>query len=321
MLPKVTILVPSYNHSLYIADAIKSVWDQSYPDLQLIVVDDGSSDQSYEIICKLAAISPIEMLVVRQANQGICPTLNHALSLATGEVIGILASDDLMMPNRLLQEAVIFSKNSELKVLYSNGCFQYEGKSYGDVHKVIKTFLKRGIDFTLKKLLKNAPGFYIQAMLIKKDFLLFVGAFDEETGSDDWSLHIRIFRALNKSTNYIYFENNAFMYRLHDLQNHRNRNFLSPMKRRVVRKYFSLEGRAHYICNEYLRSALFNLLKGDFTRARRCLKKVYSIGSVNGVPWKCIAGQSIKVPPFLVRNILNKFTKLLLSIKKNTNKL
>ena len=310
-LPKVSILVPSYNHSAYIADVIKSIWAQDYPHLQLIVVDDGSTDGSFEIINQLASISPIEMVAVHQPNQGICPTLNHALCLATGELIGVLASDDLMMPNRLLREGVQFSMYQDLKVLYSNGCFQYKNKTYGDVHQAIKVNLKQGIASTLSTLLTQAPAFYIQAMLIKKDFLLAIGGFDEETGSDDWALHIRIFKALKSSAEYLFFENNAFMYRLHEKQNHRDGEFMSPMKRRVVRKYFSLEGRAHYFCDEYLKHAVRSFLSGDFKKSKHYAKKVISVGFINGTPWACMTEKMLKMPSFLIRNYFFKFRNVL----------
>ena len=301
--PKISVLVPSYNHRLYIAETIKSIWDQNYPNLQLVVVDDGSTDGSFELISQMALHSPIEMVVVTQSNKGLCKTLNHALSLASGEIISVIASDDVMMPERLLKEAPYFLNNEELKVLYSNGCFCHLDKIYGDVHNSIKVFLKRGITPTLQSLLTKSPALYMQAMLISRELLCAIGGIDEETGSDDWALNIRVFQSLKKSDEYIFLENNAFMYRLHAQQNHRVRQFMSPMIRRVVRKYFSLENRSHYFCNQYLKCAFRCFFSGNLKKSIRYLKKVFMVANAPGIPWKCIGGKILNIPNLLVRNV------------------
>jgi alpha-1,3-rhamnosyltransferase len=304
--PKVSILIPSYNHAAYIEQTIRSVWEQDYPNLELVIVDDGSTDNSREIIAGLKAISPITMIVAEQENARICKTLNRALALSSGQIIGLLASDDMMLPDRLNQEVQWFKSEPLLKVLYSNGQFQSDGKNFGEAHKVIKAYLKRGIVATRDHLLRTAPGFYIQAMLIRREFLLELGGFDEETGSDDWSLNIRIFQTLQQEKEFIFLDRNSFLYRAHESQTHRTNEFMRPMKRKVVRKYFSLENRAKYTCQNYIKNAFGLCIQRKFMLAGRYIIKTCYIAFSKGIPLVCMLRFSFDFPGYAYRELVRR---------------
>ena len=92
--PRVSVLMPAYNHERFVEQAVRSVWEQTARDIELIVIDDGSTDSTAEILQALAAGSPIPMKVSVQANAGISTTLNRAAGQARGEWVSILASDD-----------------------------------------------------------------------------------------------------------------------------------------------------------------------------------------------------------------------------------
>jgi alpha-1,3-rhamnosyltransferase len=307
--PKISILIPSYNHGFFIEKTIRSVWEQNYSNLELIIVDDGSIDGSREVLARLQLISPITMIVIEQKNAGICPTLNKALEKSTGTIIGFLASDDMMLPDRLNQEVYQFTKNKKLKVLYSNGQFQTEGKIFGDAHKHIKQYLKRGITATRDHLLITAPGFYIQAMLIRRDFLLSLGGFDDETGSDDWSLNIRIFKTLVSKDEFRFVDRFSFLYRIHKNQMHRGSGFMSPMKRKVVRKFFTIENRAKFVCQNYAKKALGLCLERKFNQARRYISKAFHIAFSHGVPVACLVKFSFELPAYAYRELIRRLKR------------
>jgi alpha-1,3-rhamnosyltransferase len=298
---KISILIPCYNHAAFIEQSIRSVWDQDYLNIELIIVDDGSKDNSLELIANLKSISPIEMIVVEQKNGGICKALNHALKVSSGDLIGVLASDDIMLPKRISHEIKYFNSQENLKVLYSSGRFKSDDRIFGDIHKSIKPTLKRGIIPTRNYLLNTVPAFFIQAMLIKRDFLLNIGGFDEETGSDDWSLHIRIFQSLRFKDEFIFLDRFAFLYRIHEAQMHKAEYFMSPMKRRVIRKYFSLENRSKYICQNLLKQALAMLIKLKFKSAKRYISKARYIGFSKGIPITCLIKCSFALPTYIYR--------------------
>jgi glycosyltransferase involved in cell wall biosynthesis len=97
-MPIVSVIIPSYNHANYIAKAVQSVLNQMLGDLELIVVDDGSSDQSMQV---LSTFSDPRLKIYSQSNQGAHAAINRGLELATGEYLTILNSDDMYYPQRL----------------------------------------------------------------------------------------------------------------------------------------------------------------------------------------------------------------------------
>jgi glycosyltransferase involved in cell wall biosynthesis len=97
-MPKVAVIIPSYNHERYIERAIQSVLRQTFSDLELIVVDDGSMDHSLELI---HAIQDSRIRIVEQTNQGAHAAINCGLHLASSPYLSILNSDDIYHPRRL----------------------------------------------------------------------------------------------------------------------------------------------------------------------------------------------------------------------------
>lgn len=97
-MPKVSVVIPAYNHERYVGAAVRSVLDQSFRDLELIVVDDGSTDRTGAVV---QAISDPRLRYVRQANQDAFNAINNGLCEARGAFLAILNSDDLYLPARL----------------------------------------------------------------------------------------------------------------------------------------------------------------------------------------------------------------------------
>lgn len=94
----VSVVIPSYNHSRYIRKAVESVLGQTHADVELIVIDDGSKDDSPDY---LRSIVDPRMTLVEQANAGAHNAINRGLSMAKGDYLAILNSDDIFHPNRL----------------------------------------------------------------------------------------------------------------------------------------------------------------------------------------------------------------------------
>lgn len=95
--PLLSVVIPSYNHSRFIKDAVDSVLNQTYRNLELIVIDDGSSDNSMDI---LLSYKDSRIQVISQENQGAHNAINNGLKLAKGEYLAILNSDDIYEKNR-----------------------------------------------------------------------------------------------------------------------------------------------------------------------------------------------------------------------------
>lgn len=90
--PLVTVIIPSYNHERYISQSIESVVFQSYKNIEIIVIDDGSKDQSVTLINGLA--DKYGFIVIARENRGVAKTLNEGIGLARGKYMSFLASDD-----------------------------------------------------------------------------------------------------------------------------------------------------------------------------------------------------------------------------------
>ena len=105
----VSIIMPAYNVAPYIGAAIGSVLDQTFTDLELLVVDDGSTDGTFEIASACAARDP-RIRVLHKPNGGISSARNCGLRVATGPVIAILDSDDLWLPAYLSTQMGIFER-------------------------------------------------------------------------------------------------------------------------------------------------------------------------------------------------------------------
>lgn len=95
---KLSIIVPVYNVALYISECIDSIINQTYRDIEIIIVDDGSTDESPEIVDNLAQ-SDERITVIHQKNKGLPGARNTGLSIASGEYIGFIDSDDRIKPN------------------------------------------------------------------------------------------------------------------------------------------------------------------------------------------------------------------------------
>src|SRR5690348_5161005 len=98
MQPLVSILIPAHNSQEWLADTLRSAVDQTWPRKEIIVVDDGSKDQTAEVARRFAAKG---VLVVTTKNQGAAGARNHALRLSQGDYIQWLDADDLLAPDKI----------------------------------------------------------------------------------------------------------------------------------------------------------------------------------------------------------------------------
>src|SRR4051812_1969316 len=104
--PLVSVTIPSYNHARFLPEAIESVLAQTYDNIELIIVDDGSTDESLTIARDYAARFPEQIRVHTHPdgrNHGISKTANLALSLIRGKYWNGLASDDILLPTKIKQ--------------------------------------------------------------------------------------------------------------------------------------------------------------------------------------------------------------------------
>lgn len=108
---KVSVIVPTFNSAETVEDTLESIMGQNWPDLQIIIQDGGSTDDTKTIVAKYsAAISGCQS----GSDNGIYDAMNKGISRASGEIIAILNSDDMWLPNTLERVASVFSRNPDV---------------------------------------------------------------------------------------------------------------------------------------------------------------------------------------------------------------
>lgn len=111
---KVSVLVSNYNYAHYLKAAINSVLNQTYRNYEIIIVDDGSTDNSQEVIKALSQKAPSQIIPIFQENQGQGAAFNTGFDVASGEIIAFLDADDIWLPNKLQQIVEVFDSRSEI---------------------------------------------------------------------------------------------------------------------------------------------------------------------------------------------------------------
>ncbi len=122
-LPLVSVIMLNYNYGAYLSSAIQSVLDQTYRNWELIVVDDGSRDNSIQILEKFQTEYPESIRVLQHPggqNRGILKSLELALFRAQGAIIAFLEADDLWQPQNLAEKVLALAKHPEAGVVYSH---------------------------------------------------------------------------------------------------------------------------------------------------------------------------------------------------------
>jgi glycosyltransferase involved in cell wall biosynthesis len=121
-MPAVSVITPAYNVEPYLADAVRSALAQTFDDLEILIIDDGSTDGTAEVARRCAATDP-RVRVFHKPNGGISTARNLALQQARGQFIAILDSDDLWEPEYLEAQIGILQSRPDVAIVTGNGWF------------------------------------------------------------------------------------------------------------------------------------------------------------------------------------------------------
>lgn len=194
--PAVSVIIPTYNHAHFLPEALKSVLDQSYTDFEVIIVDDGSTDNTKDVIQPFFNDSRVRYIY--QENSGLPATRNRGIKEAKGTFVALLDSDDIWLPSKLEKQVSLFDADSEVVLIYCDAEFiDVNGDTIPDPgYKPIP-------GSTYKDLLyMNWVIGSGSSVLIRKSVFEKAGLFDETlTGLDDIDMWIRILR--NRKSDYV----------------------------------------------------------------------------------------------------------------------
>lgn len=185
---KVSVIIPCYNAQEYIAQAIKSVLMQTYKNIEIIIVNDGSVDKSEKII---KSFQDRRIKYIKQKNSGVAITRNTGIKNATGKYIAFLDADDLYEKDKIEQELFFLKKHPGFDLVYCDMAHFYDGCPK-------KLFSHQGPRPQGEVFQDLLHQFFCQlnTVLIPKTIFDQVGAFDEKSRhSEEWDLYLRIARA------------------------------------------------------------------------------------------------------------------------------
>ncbi len=218
--PLVTVIIASYNHGTYIEQSIQSVLDQTYPNIELLVIDDGSTDDSVERIQRLQAQHGFDFRV--QQNQGLTNTLNGAIARAKGSLIVPFGSDDIMMPDRIAVQVAYMDGKPEVGICAGNiELIDAEGNLFPEKRQRRDVPFRR-LDFD-DMFLERKPYPPAPTLMIRREALDKVGGFDPSIRLEDLYIELKITHA-----GYFIDGLNVVMarYRKHATNSYKNHRFM-----------------------------------------------------------------------------------------------
>ena len=192
--PLVSVICLSYNHEAYVVEALNSVINQTYPNIELLIADDCSSDNSIGVIKDWVKNHPEVHFSSNEKNLGNTKTFNQLAKIAQGEFIIDLAADDLLVPNCIEKQVTTFqnSKYKNLGIVYGNlieidknGNFlnnyykEEDRPESGDIYKMV---------------IGRTTKICSVSSMIKKSVLEKLGYYDEDLAYEDLDLWIRTSR-------------------------------------------------------------------------------------------------------------------------------
>ena len=142
--PKVSIGIPSYNHEKYISETIESILNQTFQDFEIIITDDGSSDNSLDVIKSIS--DPRIKLFVFDENQGACKAVNNCIKNSRGEYFAYVSSDDVWDKDKLEKQVKFLDENPHFPAVFTKvNIIDEDGKEFIDKNHFISLFLSRKI--------------------------------------------------------------------------------------------------------------------------------------------------------------------------------
>lgn len=181
--PLVSVVIPCFNQAQYLEQTVQSVLASDYSQIELLIVNDGSTDGSLALAKNLSEVNST-IRVLDQKNSGVATARNHGITAAKGEFILPLDGDDLISENYISEAVQILKANPEVKVVYCKAIkFNTEGQKPWKLKPFSRTQLAKD------------NMIFVAALFRKKDWAA-VGGFSEDMkmGREDWEFWIKMLK-------------------------------------------------------------------------------------------------------------------------------
>ncbi|MEW5806018.1 MAG: glycosyltransferase [Acidobacteriota bacterium] len=185
-MPEVSVIIPAYNSERYIEEALESALAQTFPGIEIIVVDDGSTDGTASILKKYEG----RIRYFFQENRGLAAARNSGIKLASGSYLAFLDADDLFLPEKIALQKNFLDAHPEAAMVFSD--FEYFGGSLLR-HPIPDSFKRGEGDPFIDLFLFNCIA--IPTILTRKESFDEIGLFDEELMAvEDYDFYLRLAR-------------------------------------------------------------------------------------------------------------------------------
>lgn len=266
-LPLVTVVIASYNHAPYIEKCILSVVQQTYPHIELLVVDDGSTDDSVARIEQLQREHGFELRV--QQNKGLTHTLNEAIARAKGSLIAPFGSDDIMVPERIAKQVAYMQDKPEVGICAGNiELIDSDGQLFPESRQRRDIAFRR-LDFD-DVFMERKPYPPAPTLLFRKEALEQVGGFDPKIRLEDLLIELKITHA----GYYIDCLGEVLaQYRKHDSNSSKNTPFMVDS---ILRTYALFKDHPQYefVRTRFLSSMFLKCSNRDRAYAKQLLRQI-----------------------------------------------
>lgn len=262
--PLVSVIIASYNHCAFIEASITSVLAQTYKNIELIVVDDGSTDDSVERIQRLQQLHGFSFLA--QKNQGLSRTLNETIARAQGDLIAPFGSDDVMLPMRIALQVAYLRDKPEVGICAGN---IQEIDAAGHPLGRFRDLPWRRLDFE-DVFLNRKAGAPAPTLLFRRQALEKVGGFDPQIRLEDLLIQLKITRA---GYSIDVLSEVLAHYRVHGSNTYKNHHFMID---NVLRTYAQFSDHPAYarVCTNFRNSMLLKCARQDKKLARALLARL-----------------------------------------------
>jgi alpha-1,3-rhamnosyltransferase len=178
-LPTVSVIIPAHNHEEYIEECLESVRTQDYPQLEVIVINDGSTDGTDRRVREILSKDPSGFTYVSKTNEGLIKTLNQGFTESTGSYFCELASDDLLLAGSIRKRVDYLEAHPEVDVVFGDAyCIEHGRKTekllYGEREKY------SSYRHTLRDLIEGNAKIFFPSGMFRRKVLERLGGFDED---------------------------------------------------------------------------------------------------------------------------------------------
>lgn len=224
----VSVIVPAYNAERFLADSVRSVLGQTREELELVIVNDGSTDRTGELAHSFRAADP-RVRVVDKPNGGLSSARNAGIARARGELLCFLDADDVFLPDKLERQVAFLE-------LFPSSDLVYSDHYVGDASLAPVLLDRRAPPaIPMRQLLACRNWFAPMAALLRAGLQRRIGLFDESlAASEDWDFWIRA----SETGILSYLPGPVGVYRTHGAQMHNDARRMREAQEKVVRKNF-----------------------------------------------------------------------------------